>query len=108
MNLVIEEIKEIPSKVAFLIRWLQNKDLNNISINGSGIVILGISKEKFPSISATSITEYKSETWHLLLHWAINFKSFTDSVPAICMMEITFIYCSNHTIIRANSSVQGY
>ena len=51
MNLVIEEIKEIPSKVAFLIRWLQNKDLNNISINGSGIVILGISKEKFPSIS---------------------------------------------------------
>lgn len=68
MKLVIEDIKEIPSVVAFLIRWLQNKDLNNISINGSGMVVWGISKEKFPYISATSITEYKSEPWHLLLH----------------------------------------
>lgn len=44
-DLVIEEIKRIPYKAAFLIRWLQNKDLNNISINASRIVIFGISKE---------------------------------------------------------------
>lgn len=64
MDLVIEEMKGIPYNAAFLIRWLPNKDFNNINIERSGIVIFGISKEWFPSISATSITENKSETWH--------------------------------------------
>lgn len=42
---IIEEIKGMTYKSAFLVRWLQNKDLNNISLKGSRIIIFGISKE---------------------------------------------------------------